>query len=441
MNNDIVADGISPRRADGQHDQLPTRMKTFLRHNRHHPRIFLLPLLYAIFTIIYFYGLLFRDVGSGMHIRQNLSASSRREIHEVGAATAKLWGDPNGTPIRLEPRSLPDIVLANAEVAWKYRSDREEYLKKREEKWKEREEERRKVKQEKMKLANNVFNETDQDESELSKTNNELLSREVQNLPNATSHDQDSKKLSHMSRRRTKQIHRNPMKMRKEGSPTANDPGFLPVLIVIFSCTLFRVCVSLTIGRLSEEADSADDDENANRIRRGGLNSFLTTMSGGREAARLRRRARQRHFQNFVDRLNAQRRLNGERQISAEALRLVVSSRDFHPNDYDRLLQFNEENGPAIGSIFSILGASEAEIGRCPSRVLAEGDDLLKERRTLEEGNSVEQRHSCSICLEPYQVGDTVRTIPCFHTFHSCCIDPWLREKAECPICKHSAIG
>lgn len=376
-----------------------------------------------------------------MHIRQNLSANSRREIDEYGAATAKLWGDPNGPPIRLVPRSLPDIVLANAEVAWKKRRDREEYLRKREEKRKEREDERREERKERIKSMKNGVNETDQMAVDSNRTNNELLNRDMRALRNATTGDQYSNKLPHMKLKRSKPIHRNPMRMSKERYPDTNDPGFLPVLIVIFSCTLFRVCVSLTIGRLSEESDSAEDDENATRIRRGGLNSFLTTMSGGREAARLRRRARQRNFQNFVDRLNAQRRMNGERQISAEALRLVVSSRDFDPNDYDRLLQFNEENGPAIGSIFSVLGASEAEIGRCPSRVLVEGDDLLKERRGLGEGNVVEQRHSCSICLEPFKLGDDVRTIPCFHTFHSSCIDPWLREKAECPVCKHSAIG
>mmetsp|Transcript_43764 Transcript_43764/g.44236 ORF Transcript_43764/g.44236 Transcript_43764/m.44236 type:complete len:88 (+) Transcript_43764:172-435(+) len=49
---------------------------------------------------------------------------------------------------------------------------------------------------------------------------------------------------------------------------------------------------------------------------------------------------------------------------------------------------------------------------------------------------------SCPICLEPYQPGDSVRTIPCLHTFQVHCIDPWLLEsRAECPVCKTSAIG
>jgi hypothetical protein len=50
-------------------------------------------------------------------------------------------------------------------------------------------------------------------------------------------------------------------------------------------------------------------------------------------------------------------------------------------------------------------------------------------------------RNQCSICLEAFQEHDTVRTIPCFHTFHKNCIDPWLSQRPLCPVCKYSAIG
>jgi hypothetical protein len=73
-----------------------------------------------------------------------------------------------------------------------------------------------------------------------------------------------------------------------------------------------------------------------------------------------------------------------------------------------------------------------AEIQRYPSRVLREEDELARG-----EGEG----HSCSVCLESYRAGDEVRTMPCFHTFHTECIDPWLAERAECPECRHRAIG
>ncbi len=43
----------------------------------------------------------------------------------------------------------------------------------------------------------------------------------------------------------------------------------------------------------------------------------------------------------------------------------------------------------------------------------------------------------CSICLHEHQ--DTIRALPCSHTFHDTCLRKWLQLKAICPTCKQSA--
>lgn len=48
----------------------------------------------------------------------------------------------------------------------------------------------------------------------------------------------------------------------------------------------------------------------------------------------------------------------------------------------------------------------------------------------------------CSICLEPYNIGDTVARLKnvkgsgCNHWFHEDCITEWLQNHDECPLCR-----
>jgi len=46
----------------------------------------------------------------------------------------------------------------------------------------------------------------------------------------------------------------------------------------------------------------------------------------------------------------------------------------------------------------------------------------------------------CIICLDPFEPGDPLRTLPCMHRYHKACIDQWLSSHLSCPICK-SSVG
>ena len=49
-----------------------------------------------------------------------------------------------------------------------------------------------------------------------------------------------------------------------------------------------------------------------------------------------------------------------------------------------------------------------------------------------------EDDKACSICLEDFENNDKAIFLPCFHVFHSKCINDWLSKKDECPLCKIS---
>ncbi|GAB2232632.1 hypothetical protein Droror1_Dr00011674 [Drosera rotundifolia] len=56
---------------------------------------------------------------------------------------------------------------------------------------------------------------------------------------------------------------------------------------------------------------------------------------------------------------------------------------------------------------------------------------------SVEGSKGSDDELTCSVCLEQVNAGELIRTLPCLHQFHTNCIDPWLRQQATCPVCKH----
>nr|QBK86025.1 MAG: ring finger domain protein [Marseillevirus LCMAC101] len=42
----------------------------------------------------------------------------------------------------------------------------------------------------------------------------------------------------------------------------------------------------------------------------------------------------------------------------------------------------------------------------------------------------------CSICLEGYEVGQSIEVLSCMHFYHEKCLCTWNNEHIECPQCR-----
>ncbi|KAI3704505.1 hypothetical protein L1987_74727 [Smallanthus sonchifolius] len=83
-----------------------------------------------------------------------------------------------------------------------------------------------------------------------------------------------------------------------------------------------------------------------------------------------------------------------------------------------------------VHNIFDIGGSKglpEYSVEKIP-KITVTSDNILDD-----SGEQV----SCSVCLQDFQLGETVRSLPqCHHMFHLPCIDKWLVRHGSCPLCR-----
>lgn len=53
----------------------------------------------------------------------------------------------------------------------------------------------------------------------------------------------------------------------------------------------------------------------------------------------------------------------------------------------------------------------------------------------------LDERADCAVCQDAFELGETVKQLPCKHNFHEPCIDPWLELHDSCPICRCNLNG
>ena len=130
---------------------------------------------------------------------------------------------------------------------------------------------------------------------------------------------------------------------------------------------------------------------------------------------------------------------------------------DFGPDDYEALSSLDEGLRPAAARAAPVsqelLDRLPTHEHRCRSNTSSSSGAAAAAAAAAaapgagsgggdEHGNGGGETpcDTCSVCLQDFAGGETVRTLPCLHHFHPGCVDPWLRQRgrnlAACPVCK-----
>lgn len=72
-------------------------------------------------------------------------------------------------------------------------------------------------------------------------------------------------------------------------------------------------------------------------------------------------------------------------------------------------------------------GASNVVINQLPTYTFSAS------KRSNDQGNP-----DCLICRCSFEIGEEIKSLPCFHSYHSDCVDSWLSLNKVCPVCQFS---
>jgi hypothetical protein len=99
----------------------------------------------------------------------------------------------------------------------------------------------------------------------------------------------------------------------------------------------------------------------------------------------------------------------------------------------------------ADGSIVYVTNIGQIGTGQqrpqqgIPSERLASFCTKVLDEQEMQAGDwdTKGKNSTCCICLDDFEAGARVKTLPCGHLFHDTCIDQWLHSNTRCPNCNH----
>eukprot|EP01080_Neovahlkampfia_damariscottae_P012000 gene12000-5400_t len=115
------------------------------------------------------------------------------------------------------------------------------------------------------------------------------------------------------------------------------------------------------------------------------------------------------------------------------------SSIHFNPNSTHNQTRSPNNQNNNIGESYEDLLQLQERLGSVPKG--AKKEDIENTTSQFKLRKLFKDQDTCVICYEEFKIGESVRKLPCLHLFHSNCIDEWLQQSRNCPLCKKDILG
>jgi len=131
------------------------------------------------------------------------------------------------------------------------------------------------------------------------------------------------------------------------------------------------------------------------------------------------------------------------KSTTADDISLLTDSNTTNSNSVEQLEQpalypyVQQETNNSVSQVFY----PSPNVSRPASQLTEEEQIKIAQRigliQHLPTGtfDGCKKNRECVICMIEFTVGDSVRYLPCMHTYHMECIDDWLMRSFTCPSC------
>lgn len=175
-----------------------------------------------------------------------------------------------------------------------------------------------------------------------------------------------------------------------------------------------------------ETLDSDNDDGDIRIIRNS--NDLIDHVINEVNLEHIRRPIALDSISNYTRNINGLRQNNIESVLNyIEQLNNTITTNSINRNNVSIYNNLSYQN--AIDESFEMSNNSDR-------------DNIISERKYNKKIEKLDQQKlsedtDCAICMQSIKKNKSVYQIECNHKFHKQCLSTWLKEKFECPVCRH----